>query len=699
MRALALIIRRFPGYVATFVVAALLITFIAVPLGAVLVESVSVSDPMSLPELREMTTNALDKLNPAAREKSMARWLKKPKTAHRIDAVAATLELIGEPVGWDRKDTYDSQIVSAEQAVDGLNPQARTRFDAEYPVALVMLHKRIPLAFKLKKKLSKNEFERLRTGTHQGYGLDHYLSVILDARLRNAAKNSLILAFFACVFTTSIAYAIAYGVNRGGIGFPNLVRYATLIPLVSPPVIIATAAVLLFGRQGAFTRGILDDALNWINADEQNLYGISGVVIAQILSFLPPAYIIMDNVLSKHDGRVEEAAASLGARPWQVFSHITMPLSQPGIVRAAILCVVLSMTDFGNPMVIGRDMPVLAGIIFDEIIGFHNTEISAAIAMWIIVPALCVYFLVERLGHRKRFDTGGVAAGPPELAVPLVARIGLTSVAVAVISLIVVLYGTVVVGSFVKIWGIDNSLTIEHYIGGESGAFTSEWIGVRVVWDSLKVALIAAPLGGLLALAIAYIVERIKPVGANLIAFIALLPAVLPGVIFGIGYIIAFNLPFGVKELAMTGTLGILVMNIMFGNLFVGVLAGRASLQRLDSAVDEAAEILGASLVQRFWWIILPMMRRAALLGALYVFVDGMTTLSSVVFLISPAHKLASVAIFDTASKSFYGIACAMSVTILVIVFGVMGLMWAFEKHGPAWMRIDSTAPATLRGK
>lgn len=688
--------RHLPGYVATTVVALLLAVFIAVPLGAILTESVSVSRPMTLVELRAMTVAALDRLDPADREPSVARWLERPTIEQRIDAMAAALQLVGETVSWNRKGPFDEQIVAAEAALAGLAPETRRHFDGEFTLAFVMLHKRIPLAFKLRGQLSEAEFDELRTGAHAGLGLDHYLSVLQEPRLRRAAANSLLLAALACLATTTIAYAIAYGVNRGGVPWPNLVRYGTLIPLVSPPVIIATAAVLLFGRQGTFTKGVLDQMLGWTNADEHNLYGLSGVVIAQVLSFLPPAFIIMDNVLSKHDGRIEEAAASLGAGPWQVFRRVTLPLSQPGIIRAAILCVVLSMTDFGNPLVIGRDLPVLAGVIYDEIIGFHNTGLSAAISVWIIAPAVTLYFLIERLGRRKRFDSGAVS-GPPELAMPLPARVLLTGVAVVVIAFIAILYGTVLVGAFVKLWGIDNTFTLSHFTDAETGAFTHEWRGVSTVWESLKVALIAAPLGGLLALAVAYIVERIRPVGANLISFISLLPAILPGVIFGIGYIIAFNLPFGIKELALTGTLGILVLNILFGNLFVGVLAGRASLQRLDASVDEAAESLGASLTQRFWRIILPMMRRAALLGALYVFVDGMTTLSSVVFLVSPGHKLASVAIFDTASKSFYGAACAMSVTILVIVFAVMGAMWLFERHGPAWMRIDLQAPARGR--
>ena len=212
-------------------------------------------------------------------------------------------------------------------------------------------------------------------------------------------------------------------------------------------------------------------------------------------------------------------------------------------------------------------------------------------------------------------------------------------------------------------------------------------MGIQV---SLKVSLIAAPIGGILALVIAYLVERVRPAGSNALSFIALMPAILPGVIFGIGYIITFNIPFGIKELSLTGTMSILILNLLFGHIYVGVLAGRAALKRLDAAVDEAAEILGASLFQRFTKVVLPMMSHAAILGTLYVFVTAMTSLSSIIFLISPGNKLASYAIFDTASVSQYGPACAMSVTMLVIVFATMGFMGWFEKYGPRWARLGT---------
>ncbi|MCH8138136.1 MAG: iron ABC transporter permease, partial [Proteobacteria bacterium] len=346
-------IRQIPGQVATVIIGLILFVFVAYPLGSVLVESFVVSGPMTVFEIREMTLDALDLMEPKAREKTVSRWIERAKPRDRMDATAAALELIGEGVPWDRKAAFDKQIEAAKKTVAALDAGKRAEFEAQFPIAYVMLKKRIPLAFKVKTKLSEEQFENLRTGAHEGIGLEHYLAMFKEARLQKGLRNSLFIAIISCTITTLLAYAIAYGVNRRVLPAPNLVRYGVLTPLVSPPVMIATAAILMFGRQGAFTKGLLDRTLGWINADVDNLYGLSGVIVAEVFSFLPAAFIIMDNVLSKHDGRVEEAAASQGASPWQVFTRVTLPLSMPGLRRTVILVFILAMTDFGNPLVIG----------------------------------------------------------------------------------------------------------------------------------------------------------------------------------------------------------------------------------------------------------------------------------------------------------------------------------------------------------
>ncbi len=685
--------RQLPGHVLTLVVGLLLLAFIAYPLAAVLTESFVVEQPMSLFELRATTLAALERVPAEERAPMVKRWLDSAKPQERMEAIAAALELIGERVPWDRKAAFDEQIRAAEQAVAALAPAKRTELEEQLPVAYVMLHKRIPLAFKIRQQLSPEEFDELRTGVHEGFGVKHYLSVFTEPRIQRAARNSVALSLITCAITTVIAFAISYGVNRRAVPLPNLVRYGTLVPLVSPPVMIATAAILLFGRNGAVTKALLQDTLGWIDATETNLYGLGGVIVAQVFSFLPPAFIIIDNVLSKHDGRVEEAAASQGASPWQVFTRVSLPLSMPGIRRTAILVFILAMTDFGNPLVIGRDLPNLAGLLYDEMIGFQNTKLSAALAVWMIVPALSIYLLLEGIGRRKRYHTADSGGGPPELPVPLPARIAIGLIAAVVLALIAVLYGTVIAASFAKIWGVDNSFTLSHYAtGSDVAGFVSEAQGVSSVWTSTQVAVIAAPLGGLLGLVVAFIVERLRPAGGNLLSFVALVPAILPGVIFGIGYVVAFNYPFGMKELALTGTRSILVINLLFGHIYVGVLAGRAMLQRLDASVDEAAEILGASLRQRFTRVTLPMLRHAALLGTLFVFVEALTSLSSIIFLISPGNKLAAAMILDEAVAGYYGVASALSVTMLAVVFAVMAAMWAFERRGPAWARVGARA-------
>ena len=678
--------RRLPGALASLLIGLPVLLFIAVPIGAMLVRSLAVDHPMPLAELRQVTLEALDLLEPARREQAVARWSAAAKPRDRMEAVAAALELNGLDVPWDRKAPFDAQIAAAGTTLADLDAATRTAVEAAVPLAIVMLHKRIPLAFQVRDQLTAAAFDRLRSGQYRTYGLDHYLTVVREERMRNAAWNSLRLAAITTTVTTLAAFLLAFGINRGAVAGAQIARYGILIPLVSPPVVIATAAVLLFGRNGLVTKELLQDQLGLIDAGVSNLYGFSGVVLAQILSALPPAFIILDNVMSKQDGRLEEAAAIQGATFAQTFRRVTLPMAQPGLIRAATLVFILSMTDFGNPLVIGKDMPVLAGVLYDEMIGFSNTQLSSAVAVWLVVPAICVYVLLRRIGRRKRFET--TEAGPSQIPVPGYVRATLSALAWSIIGFTAVIYATIVAGAFVKVWGQDFSFTPHHFTAVDAvPGFVSEYVGIEPVWISLRFALIAAPFGGVLAVAIAFLAERVRGLFNEVIAFLVLLPAILPGVVFGIGYIVAFNNPLGIKALSLNGTEAIVILNIMFGNVFVGVLAGRAMLRRLDSAVDEAAEALGASLLQRFAFVTLPMMRRAALLGTLYIFVDGMCTFSAITFLVGPDLDPASVAIFQTASVSYYGAACAMSVTILIIVFAVMGGLALINRHGPMSLR------------
>jgi iron(III) transport system permease protein len=671
--------RRWPGLLLAALVALPVLVFIGWPIGAVLARGFVVAGPMPEWRLKQVTEQALALMPEDRREAALARWSVPRNDQERAEGLATAFRLAAVPPPWDVAGPFEHQVAAANAALAAIPAEMRARIEAELPVAHVLRHRRVALAFQVREQLSPDTFEALRTGAETRLGLDHYLAPLHDPHLRRAALNSLGFALAACVFTTAIAFALAFAVNRGGVRRPGLLRALTLMPLVAPPVLVATAAVMLFGRRGLVTDGFLEKTLGVIDADETNIYGAAGVLFAQLLSFVPAAFIVLDNALRRQDGRLEEAAAIAGATRTQAFWQVTLPLAWPGLKRALVLVFILSLTDFGNPLLLaGRDVPVIAAVIYDEMTAFRNTGLASALCVLLLAPGLLLHLALERLGRRRRFDVGAATGGPPEAPLPRSWRLGLGALAWVVGGMILAVYATVALGSVTRIWGVDASLTLAHFAWG-GGPYDR---GLLLVADSLWVAALAAPAGGVLGVLLGFVVQRIRPPGGEALAFLALLPAVLPGLIFGIGYILAFNLPFGSEALALTGTGAVLVLNILFGNMFVGLLAARAALQRVDPAAEEAAEGMGAGLLRRFAEVTLPMLRAALLLGMLYVFVDGMTTLSSVIFLVSGHHSLASVAIFNEASGGNYGPAAAKSMVILASAGLAMAAIWWLDRRG-----------------
>jgi iron(III) transport system permease protein len=274
--------------------------------------------------------------------------------------------------------------------------------------------------------------------------------------------------------------------------------------------------------------------------------------------------------------------------------------------------------------------------------------------------------------------------------VPAGIRHALLALGISTAAIVTILFLVVVASAFTVYWGVDHRFTLAHFFGvradlqdqtfAQSG-FGTRYLGLSSVWTSLQVAALAAPIGGFFALLTVYTLDRLRPPGRSALGFVALLPAVFPGIIFGIGYLHVFNAPLGLSALALTGSLALLVLNILFGNLFVGILAGRGVLQKTAAGIEDAAATLGASEWQCFRHVVLPLMRQAFLLGALFIFIDAMTTLSSVIFLVSGEHMLASVLIFSQATGVEYGSAAAKSTTILAVVLATVAVAFLVERR------------------
>ncbi len=209
------------------------------------------------------------------------------------------------------------------------------------------------------------------------------------------AWNTLALAITTGAATTLLGLAFALVVTRTAFPFKRALRALTILPIITPPFVISLAIILLFGRSGTVTSFVADllgiDGGRWV-------YGFTGVLLAQVLSFTPIAFLVMIGVVEGVSPSLEEASQTLHASRWQTFTTISLPLMRPGLANAFLLGFIESMADFGNPLVLGGNFQVLSTEIFFAIVGAqHDPGRAAMLAIVLLFFTLLAFWAQQQL--------------------------------------------------------------------------------------------------------------------------------------------------------------------------------------------------------------------------------------------------------------------------------------------------------------
>ena len=468
--------------------------------------------------------------------------------------------------------------------------------------------------------------------------------------------NSMLLGITTGVLATLIGYIFAYALTRTDIPLKGFFRTIATIPIISPPFILSLSMIFLFGRNGLITRKLL-------GIEDANVYGMHSLVVVQTISFFPIAYLTLTGTLSKLNPAVEDAALNLGASKARIFRTVTLPLSVPGILSSLLLVFIQSMEDFSNPAVISGSFSTLSVEAYRTITGMYDMRGGSLMALMLLAPTLLAFVLQKYWLAGKSFvtvtgkqTTARAQSRDPKLIWPLFAFCMLVA------TIIILFYGTVLVGAFVKIWGINFSFTWNHF----KYVMTLGWQPLR---NSVILALASTPIAGLLGMIIAFLVVRKEFPGKRAMEFVSMLTFAVPGTVVGIGYILAFN----DKPFMWTGSAFLLIMAFTFRNMPVGIESGTSTLIQIDRSIEEASTILGATGAVTFRRISLPMLKQAFFSGLVYSFVRAMTAVSAVIFLISPRWNLATISIFSLFEASKYSDAAAYIVVMIVIIVVAIG--------------------------
>ena len=488
------------------------------------------------------------------------------------------------------------------------------------------------------------------------------------------AWNTLALGITVGLLSTLLGLAFALVLTRTGARFRGVIKALSLLPIITPPFVIGLSIILLFGLSGNVTQFVAQafglEPSRWV-------YGFTGVLIAQLLSFTPIAFLVLIGVVEAISPSLEEAAQTLRANAWETFRSVTWPLMRPGLANAFLLGFIESMADFGNPLVLGGNFNVLSTEIFFSVVGAQNDQGQAAVlAIILLVFTIGAFYLQQTwLGRRSYTSVSGKGDGG--MHPPLPRRIAIPVVTITTLwaTFTVVVYLMIVYGSFVQLWGRDNTLTIKHYLTAFSlsyGEFGLQWSGSawNSFWTTLQIATISAPLTAAIGLITAWLLTRQQFHGKRVFEFGTMLSFAIPGTVIGVSYIIAFNVP----PIELTGTAAILVICFVFRNMPVGVRSGIASLSQIDKSLDEASLTLGAGSWTTFRRITLPLIRPAILSALVYSFVRSMTAISAVIFLVSAKHDMATSYIIGRVENNEYGVAIAYSTVLIVVMLAAIGL-------------------------
>jgi iron(III) transport system permease protein len=486
---------------------------------------------------------------------------------------------------------------------------------------------------------------------------------------RGALPTSLLLAVVVSTIVTALGLSFALLGQRTR--FPIMRRFlssVSLLPIITPPFLLAFAMIFLFGRQGMITADLLGLRTNIV-------FGLLGVAGAQILAFTPVAYLVVQGSVSSLDPALEEASQVLGADRWTLFRTVTWPLLRPALANAFLLTMIESLADFGNPLILGGDRFYLATEVFSAFAARFDQNEAAVLGI-VLLGIVLLIFMAQRwwVGSGSFVTVTGKPTSGQLSRLPSWLELLLSGIFLFWTIIVLLLYGSIIYGSFVSLWGIDGSLTLKHY----RDFMASGW---PVFLYTARTAAISAVPAALLGFLIAYLVVRQQFWGRRFIEFGSMLSFAIPGTVMGVAYILAFN----TGPWLLTSTPTIIALAFIFRNMPVAIRGGVAGLAQIDPSLEEASTTLRASSSVTLRRILVPLLIVPMIAGLIFAFVRAMTAVSQVIFLVSPGNMLATVLLLGWVEQGQLGRAAAMgSVLILSMLIVILLLMLFTRKRTDA---------------
>lgn len=229
----------------------------------------------------------------------------------------------------------------------------------------------------------------------------HYAAVLGDDFYLQAYLHSVEVALVTTVICLVIGYPTALLIARASPARRPLLLMAVVLPFWTSYLVRVYAWIGLLKDQGLINGWLMQ--LGWIDTPLPLMQNTLGLYIGMVYSYLPYMILPLYGYLVRMDPTLPQAASDLGARPWQVFLTITLPLSRPGIVAGSLLVFIPSVGEYVIPELLGGSDDLMIGrVMWSDFFNSIAWPLAAATTCLMVAVLLLPMVWFQRVQNRER---------------------------------------------------------------------------------------------------------------------------------------------------------------------------------------------------------------------------------------------------------------------------------------------------------
>lgn len=502
----------------------------------------------------------------------------------------------------------------------------------------------------------------------EGFSIDGFVRAYKNDDIGNLTLDSTVFTVGTMIFAVVVGGLLALVTERTAIPFRNLIRVASVVPVIIPGILYTIAWALLLSPESG--------ALNHLLGMSFDIYSLPGMIFVQGLESVPFVYLLVAAALRAIDPSLEEAASVAGAGVWRIFGRVTSPLVTPALVSAILIVAIRTLEAFEIPTLLGTPAGIYVYISrIYQVLGYYPTDYGQAGAYSVavlLVGCLAVFLnsRISRSGHR--FQTVGGKAFRPRLA-PL----GRAGKLFAGLGVLVYFIGAVILPSAMLVYvstqpfyRVPSFAALSDTSLASYTQLLDDGTVVRSFRNSILLAVGAAILVMMVTTVASWITVRSRLRGKSLLDGLMTLPLAVPGLVFGLALLFVYvRIP-----LPIYGSLWILLIAYSARFLPYGSRYVMSAMFQIHTELEESAQISGATWLQTFRRVILPLLSPGVVAGGMYVMMVSMRELASSLLLYTPGHEVLAITIWDDWQAGRVSRLAAVGVVMIAIFLVLVGL-------------------------